>query len=147
MHGHAIRLMQTLGLHNMGAYPYVGAAILGHASKASPQSCELMYSKCPSGADQLLNYFNNHNGGLGQNVVPSITNEVGSLFPGLPSLPQVAASTIDQFSDSGSEEEGGIANTVLDTIAGFIAKATLPKPSERKPRKARKARKLPDTEI
>jgi len=140
MHGHAIRLMQTLGLHNMGAYPYVRAAILGHASKASPQSCELMYSRCPSGADQLLNYFNNHNGGLGQNVVPSITNEVGSLFPGLPSLPQVAASTIDQFSDSGSEEEGGIANTVLDTIAGFIAKATLPKPSGKEAKEAKEGK-------
>ena len=39
---------------------------LGHANKASPGSCAQLYIECPSGSDQLLNYFNNHNGGLGQ---------------------------------------------------------------------------------
>ena len=72
--------MQNLGLANMGAYPYVRAAIIGglwffdlltdlhkgHANKASPGSCAQLYIECPSGSDQLLNYFNNHNGGLGQ---------------------------------------------------------------------------------
>lgn len=130
MHGQAIRLMQSLGLHNMGAYPYVRAAIIGHANKASPQSCELLYSHCPSGADQLLSYFNNNNGGLAQSVVPSVTNEVGSLFPGLASLPQVAASTFGEFSNSDTGGQGGgLVNTVFDSIAGFIAGATLPKPS------------------
>merc|ERR1719495_1450805 len=83
MHGQAIRLMQSLGLSNMGAYPYVRAAIIGHANKDSPGNCDQLYIQCPSGTDQLLNYFNNHNGGLFQNALPSVTNEVGSLFPGL----------------------------------------------------------------
>jgi len=132
MHGQAIRLMQNLGLANMGAYPYVRAAIIGHANKASPGSCAQLYIECPSGSDQLLSYFNNHNGGLGQNVVPSVTNEVGSLFPGLAALPQVAASTFGEFASSSSNNGaaggggGGLVDTVLDTVAGLIAGATLP---------------------
>jgi len=131
MHGQAIRLMQNLGLANMGAYPYVRAAIIGHANKASPGSCSQLYIECPSGSDQLLSYFNNHNGGLGQNVVPSVTNEVGSLFPGLAALPQVAASTFGEFASSSSSGAaggggGGLVDTVLDTVAGLIAGATLP---------------------
>ena len=74
--------MQNLGLDNMGVYPFVRAAILGHANRASPSSCSLQYIECPSDTDLLLNYFNNHNGGLFQNTLPSVTNEVGSLFPG-----------------------------------------------------------------
>jgi len=135
MHGQAIRLMQNLGLANMGAYPYVRAAIIGHANKASPGSCAQLYIECPSGSDQLLSYFNNHNGGLGQNVVPSVTNEVGSLFPGLAALPQVAASTFGEFASSSSSSSSsggggaGLVDTVLDTVAGFIAGATLPNQS------------------
>ena len=64
--------MQNLGLANMGAYPYVRAAIIGHANKDTPRSCARLYIECPSGTDQLLSYFNNHNGGLGQ-VGPRIT--------------------------------------------------------------------------
>lgn len=52
-----------------------------------------LFPQCPDGADQLLNYFNNHNGGLFQNAVPSATSEVGSLFPGLSALPQVYKTT------------------------------------------------------
>ncbi len=39
MHGQAIKMMQTFGLDKMAAYPYVRAAIIGHANKDSPQSC------------------------------------------------------------------------------------------------------------
>jgi len=134
MHGQAIRLMQNLGLANMGAYPYVRAAIIGHANKASPGSCAQLYIECPSGNDNLLSYFNNDNGGLLQNVVPSVTNEVGSLFPGLAALPQVAASTFGEFASSSSSSSsggggGGLVDTVLDTVAGLIAGATLPNQS------------------
>ena len=38
--------------------------------------CRLQYTQCPSDTDLLLNYFNNHNGGLFQNTLPSVTNEV-----------------------------------------------------------------------
>ena len=85
--------MQNLGLDNMGAYPFVRAAILGHANKNNPSSCRITYDQCPSDTDLLLNYFNNHNGGLFQNTLPSVSNEVGTLFPGINSLPQIAAST------------------------------------------------------
>ena len=89
LHGQAIRLMQNLGLQNMGAYPFVRAAIIGHANRDRPGNCNQLYLQCPSGTDQLLSYFNNHNGGVLQNALPSVTNEVGSLFPGISSLPQV----------------------------------------------------------
>jgi len=139
MHGQAIRLMQNLGLANMGAYPYVRAAIIGHANKDSPGNCNQLYVQCPSGTDQLLSYFNNNNGGLFQNVLPSVTNEVGSLFPGLGSLPglsalpQVAASTFSDLASSSSNnvassssqgDGGGFVDGVVDTLAGFIASAT-----------------------
>lgn len=137
MHGQAIRMMHSLGLNNMGAFPYVRAAIIGHANKDAAGSCRQLYRECPDGTDQLLSYFNNHNGGLGQSVVPSVTNEVGSLFPGLASLPQVAASVAGEFVGSGSSGGGGggIVNTVVDTLAGFIAGATLPKPSGKEVKK------------
>jgi len=133
MHGQAIRLMQSLGLSNMGAYPYVRAAIIGHANKDSPGNCDQLYIQCPSGTDQLLNYFNNHNGGLFQNALPSVTNEVGSLFPGLSALPQVAASTFGDLASSSSNNVAsssspgsgnGFVDGVVDTLAGFIASAT-----------------------
>merc|ERR1712072_1160839 len=133
MHGQAIRLMQSLGLSNMGAYPYVRAAIIGHANKDSPGNCDQLYIQCPSGTDQLLNYFNNHNGGLFRNALPSVTNEVGSLFPGLSALPQVAASTFGDLASSSSNNVAsssspgsgnGFVDGVVDTLAGLIASAT-----------------------
>jgi len=133
-HGQAIRVMQSLGLSKMGAYPYVRAAIIGHANKKSPQSCQQLYRQCPSGTDQLLNYLNNHNGGLFSNTLPSVSNEVGSLFPGLSSLPQVAASTFLDLESSSSNSvgtqtssqsgSGGVVNGLVDTLAGFIAQVT-----------------------
>jgi hypothetical protein len=32
-----------------------------------------MYEKCPDSSDQLLNYLNNHNGGVLQTAVPTGT--------------------------------------------------------------------------
>ncbi|XP_023342670.1 RNA polymerase II degradation factor 1 isoform X2 [Eurytemora carolleeae] len=135
MHGQAIKMMQSFGLDQMGAYPFVRAAIIGHANKESPTNCRQLFPQCPDGTDQLLNYFNNHNGGLFQNAVPSATSEVGSLFPGLSALPQIAASTIGEFASSSGGSgggggladlvgaESGIMNTVVDGLAGMIASA------------------------
>ena len=41
--------------------------------------CRLQYTQCPSDTYLLLNYFNNHNGGLFQNTLPSVTNEVPTI--------------------------------------------------------------------
>jgi len=129
MHGQAIRLMQNLGLSNMGAYPFVRAAILGHANRRSPSSCRQQYSQCPSDTSLLLNYFNNHNGGLFQNTLPTATNEVGNLFPGINSLPQIAASTFGSGGAGGSSGsstgEDSLLDNFVDNIAGAIAQATL----------------------
>ena len=125
--------MQNLGLHNMGAYPFVRAAILGHANKNNPSSCRIQYNQCPSDTDLLLNYFNNHNGGLFQNTLPSVTNEVGTLFPGLNTLPQIAASTFGSGSSSSSSSSSsggtgdGLLDNFVDNLAGMIAQASLGK--------------------
>ena len=134
MHGQAIRMMQNLGMDNMGAYPFVRAAILGHANRKHPGSCARQYLECPNDTDLLLNYFNNHNGGLFQNTLPSVTNEVGSLFPGLGGvassvIPAIAASTIGESSNSPSGGSGdpGLLNNFVDNLAGMIAQASLGK--------------------
>merc|ERR1712241_1580024 len=126
MHGQAIRLMQNLGLNNMGAYPFVRAAILGHAGRRSPGNCRQQYSQCPSETSLLLNYFNNHNGGLFQNTLPTATNEVGNLFPAINNLPQIAASTFGSGSSSSSSSSGdGLLDNFVDNLAGAIAQASL----------------------
>ena len=127
---HTVRLMQNLGLSNMGAYPFVRAAILGHASRRSPGSCRQQYSQCPSETSLLLNYFNNHNGGLFQNTLPTATNEVGNLFPGISNLPQIAASTFGNGGSSGGSSGGsgtgdGLLDNFVDNLAGAIAQASL----------------------
>ncbi|KAH1023559.1 hypothetical protein HUJ04_012740 [Dendroctonus ponderosae] len=40
------------------------AAVLGFASKGNPRSCQTAYPECPSDADKLIQYLNNHNGGF-----------------------------------------------------------------------------------
>ena len=122
-----VRLMQNLGLNNMGAYPFVRAAILGHAGRRSPGNCRQQYSQCPSETSLLLNYFNNHNGGLFQNTLPTATNEVGNLFPAISNLPQIAASTFGSGGSSGSSSSGtdGLLDNFVDNLAGAIAQASL----------------------
>merc|ERR1719232_1568203 len=132
IHGQAIRMMQNLGMDNMGAYPFVRAAILGHANRKHPGSCARQYLECPNNTDLLLNYFNNHNGGLFQNTLPSVTNEVGSLFPGIGGvassvIPAIAASTIGEASSPSGGSGDGLLNNFVDNLAGMIAQASLGK--------------------
>jgi len=64
-----------------------------------------------------------------------VTNEVGSLFPGLNNLPQIAASTFgDSISSSGSNRPtssgsggtgDGLLDNFVDNLAGMIAQASL----------------------
>lgn len=74
----------------MNAYPYVRAALIG--SSASPVSnrgsfnrgsrrnaCTRQYRKCPSQPDRILEYLNTHNGGLVNQVRPSVDNEVAPI--------------------------------------------------------------------
>merc|ERR1719232_1904279 len=121
-----------MGLNNMGAYPFVRAAILGHANRDNPTNCRITYDQCPSDTDLLLNYFNNHNGGLFQNTLPSVTNEVGSLFPGIGGvassvIPAIADSTIGEASSPSGGSGDGLLNNFVDNLAGMIAQASLGK--------------------
>ena len=43
------RMLQTFGLDHMGAYPFVRAAIIGHANKESPTNCRQVNNFVPPG--------------------------------------------------------------------------------------------------
>ena len=72
--------MQATKLDNLHAFPYVRAALVGYGAKnqnggitrAGSGACSQLYRQCPAEPTQLLNYINNHNGGL--------VNQVGSLL-------------------------------------------------------------------
>ena len=73
--------MQATKLDNLNAFPYVRAALVGYGAKnqnggitrAGTGACSQLYRQCPSEPHQLLNYINNHNGGLVNQV--SVTNQ------------------------------------------------------------------------
>ena len=71
------------------AFPYVRAALIGQATQSrNPgnrvtrrgSACSQLYKDCPTDSNSLLNYFNNHNGGLVNNVQPSVDSEVAPLI-------------------------------------------------------------------
>jgi hypothetical protein len=80
--------MQATGMDSYNAFPYVRAALIGHATRTKTgtrvtrrgNTCAQLYKDCPTDPDSLLNYFNNHNGGLVNQVQPSVDNEVAPLI-------------------------------------------------------------------
>lgn len=87
LQGNLIRLMQATGMDTYNAFPYVRAALIGHATKnriggstRRQSSCSQLYRECPTDPDKLLNYLNNHNGGLIGQVQPSVDNEVAPII-------------------------------------------------------------------
>ena len=83
------RLAQATGMDKYNAFPYVRAALIGQATQSrNPgnrvtrrgSACSQLYKDCPTDSNSLLNYFNNHNGGLVNNVQPSVDSEVAPLI-------------------------------------------------------------------
>ena len=121
LHYFNFRLMQATGMDSYNAFPYVRAALIGHATQdrfpgggnrvtRRGNACAQLYKDCPTDSNSLLNYFNNHNGGLVNQVQPAVDNEVAPLIQaiiadvvggsgsGTGSGPQTAASTAESDS-------------------------------------------------
>lgn len=108
--------MQATGMDSYNAFPYVRAALIGHATRNTNRfsgnrvtrrgsACAQLFKDCPSDSNSLLDYFNNHNGGLVNQVQPAVDNEVGPIIQAIVAdvvsnnRPETAASTAGE-SDS-----------------------------------------------
>lgn len=84
--GNILRLLQVTGLNSLNAYPYIRAAMVGQSSRPITRasirrrnSCAQIYRDCPTEPDRILDYLNNHNGGLINQVQPDVDNEVAPI--------------------------------------------------------------------
>ena len=104
-------------MDSYNAFPYVRAALIGHANQNRRPGtrvtrrgsvCSQLYKDCPSDSNSLLDYFNNHNGGVVNNVQPAVDNEVAPIIQAIiadvvgedSGRPQVAASTAESENES-----------------------------------------------
>ena len=62
---------QATDMDTSNMFPYVRAALIGHASRNQNTrytrrrgSCAQLYRECPAHPDDLVDYLNNHKGGL-----------------------------------------------------------------------------------
>ena len=122
------RLMQATGMDSYNAFPYVRAALIGHATRPTTNrfsgnrvtrrgsACSQLFKDCPTDSNSLLNYFNNHNGGLVNQVQPTVDDEVG------PIVQAIIADVVGGGGGTGStggfqtaastaEEEGSFVNS------------------------------------
>ena len=83
--GNILRLLQVTGLNSLNAYPYVRAALIGQSSRPFTRvtrrrnTCSQMYRECPTDPTSIVDYLNNHNGGLINQVQPEVENEVAPI--------------------------------------------------------------------
>ena len=112
--------MQATGADSFNAFPYVRAALIGHASSSGNRfsgnrvtrrgsACSQLFKDCPTDSDSLLNYLNNHNGGLFNQVQPTVDDEVGPIVQAIIAdvvggdNPETAASTAQDDSITNSD--------------------------------------------
>ncbi|XP_040576185.1 uncharacterized protein [Lepeophtheirus salmonis] len=116
LQGNIIRLLKATGLDSMNAFPYVRAGLIGQASdplERGGNSCARMYRQCPTEPDRLLNYFNNHNGGIINHVQPSVDNEIG------PIVSAIISDLMQENDSSGSTGSG--SGGLLSTAGSFLS--------------------------
>ncbi|CAB4056042.1 unnamed protein product [Lepeophtheirus salmonis] len=116
LQGNIIRLLKATGLDSMNAFPYVRAGLIGQASdplERGGNSCARMYRQCPTEPDRLLNYFNNHNGGIINHVQPSVDNEIGPIVSAI-------ISDLMQENDSNGSTGSG-SGGLLSTAGSFLS--------------------------
>ena len=86
---HHHRLMYATGMDTYNAFPYIKAALQGHGTRRKNQgnrfnrrgsACAQLFTECNFDSNNLLDYFNNHNGGLINQVQPAVDNEVGPII-------------------------------------------------------------------
>ena len=81
--GNIIRLFQATGMDNSNFFPYVRAALIGHGTRKYDRGgsvCRRAYRDCPTNPDDIVHYLNNHNGGLVNQVEPSVNQEIAPLI-------------------------------------------------------------------
>ena len=124
--GNIIRLFQATGMDSLNLFPYVRAALIGHATRSDKKapftrrvsSCQQMYRECPTEPDRILDYLNNHNGGLVNQVQPSVNQEVGPL------LSAIVADTIGGDTSSSSSSSSG-GSSGFGTIDQLVSSAII----------------------
>ena len=112
-------------MDSLNLFPYVRAALIGHATRSEMKdpyvtrrggttSCQRMYRECPTKSEDLLDYMNNHNGGLINQVQPSVNDEVG------PILSAIVSDTFGTGGTSGStsSNSGSSNNALLNSVLG-----------------------------
>lgn len=115
--GNIIRLFQATGMDSSNMFPYVRAALIGHATRGSVgntrrgSSCSSLYRDCPSNSNDIVNYFNNHNGGVFNSVQPSVNQEVA---------PILSAIVSDVVGDTGSTQ-----SPIVETADAIITSAVI----------------------
>ncbi|TRY78207.1 hypothetical protein TCAL_14441 [Tigriopus californicus] len=129
--GNIIRLFQATGMDHLNLFPYVRAALIGHATRSDLKSgggfvrrgssCQQMYRQCPTEASGVVDYLNNHNGGLFNQVEPSVNQEVA------PILSSIVSDVIGGGGTSGTQTQssstGGLAGLAgSDSSFGTIDK-------------------------
>ena len=111
--------MQATGMDSYNAFPYIRAGLIGHATRPQTtrfgtrvtrrgSACAQLFKDCPTDSNSLLNYFNNHNGGIVNQVQPTVDDEVGPIVQAIiadvvgggddGSRPETAASTAEDES-------------------------------------------------
>jgi len=127
--GNIIRLLKATDMDTSNMFPYVRAALIGHASRNHNTrntrrrgSCAQLYRECPAHPDDLVDYLNNHKGGLVNQVEPSVNEEVGPL------VSAILAEAIggDEYisggstaSSSSSNADGGLASLLIHAGSNF----------------------------
>ena len=83
--------MQATGMDSYNAFPYIRAGLIGHATRPQTNrfsgnrvtrrgsACAQLFKDCPTDSNSLLDYFNNHNGGIVNQVQPTVDDEVGPI--------------------------------------------------------------------
>eukprot|EP00096_Caligus_rogercresseyi_P010162 TRINITY_DN3603_c0_g1_i1.p1 TRINITY_DN3603_c0_g1~~TRINITY_DN3603_c0_g1_i1.p1 ORF type:complete len:435 (+),score=88.52 TRINITY_DN3603_c0_g1_i1:80-1384(+) len=120
LQGNILRLLKATGLDSMNAYPYIRAGLIGQASDPlvrSGNSCARLYRQCPTEPDRLLNYFNNHNGGIINNVQPSVDNEIG------PIVSAIISDLAEQNGAGGGSNNagGGLLSSAGSLLSSYLS--------------------------
>jgi len=127
-----LRLLKVTGLDTLNAFPYVKAALMGQANRPyytrggnrnsnfrrGSNSCSRLYRDCPTDPDRILDYFNNYNGGIVNQVQPSVDNEVTPLVTKIVSEALENSDVLGTSSSSSSSQfdTGGLGlSSLFDT--------------------------------
>lgn len=110
-----LKLLKVTGLDSLNAFPYVKAALMGQAHRPDrtrgnnfrrgSNSCSRLYRECPTDPERILDYFNNYNGGIINQVQPQVDNEVTPLVTKIVSEALENSDILGSSSSSSSQSD------------------------------------------